>query len=104
FLSEESSKKEVVDLKVVIKSVGKIFPHTLEELRSKNRNKDLVFVRQIVMYVMKKVTDKSLRDIGSYLGGRNHATVKHSLSKIEHMIATNTKMQQQINSIIQECG
>jgi domain. len=30
---------------------------------------------------MKKFTDKSLRDIGRFFGGRDHATIVHALTK-----------------------
>jgi chromosomal replication initiator protein len=97
------SRKESVDLKSIIKALGKYYPYSLDELRSKQRNKDLAFVRQMAMYIMKKTTDKSLRDIGSYLGSRNHATVKHALSKIEQMALKNSKLHKQIELIIKEC-
>jgi len=103
FTPMESVKKDAVDFKTVMKSMEKVFPYSLEELRSKNRNKDLVFARQVAMYVLKKNTDKSLREIGAFLGGRNHATVKHSLSKIEVMVKKNSKVQQQIDTIIKHC-
>ena len=51
---------------------------------------------------MKKNTDRSLRDIGTYLGGRNHTTVKHALSKIEQHIAEDVKLQRQISVIEKE--
>ncbi len=95
--------KESIDVKTIIKMVSKHFPYSLEELRSKNRNKDLVFARQVTMYVMKKSTDKSLREIGAYLGGKNHATVMHALDKIEQAITKNSKLQKQIDTILKEC-
>ena len=97
-------KNESVDLKSIVKIVNKHFSYSLDELRSKNRNKDLVFVRQLAMYIMKKTTDKSLREIGFFLGNRNHATVKHALEKIEHMVLESNKLQKQVDVIIKECN
>ncbi len=102
FGSVMSSQKESVDFKSVIKIIGKYYPYSLDELRSKNRNKDLAFARQVVMYLMKKSTDKSLREIGCYLGDRNHTTVKHALEKIEGMVAVNSKLSQQVEIILKE--
>jgi chromosomal replication initiator protein len=102
FLHDECPTKESVDFKTVIKAVGKHFPYSLEELRSENRNKELVFARQVVMYVMKRHTDKSLREIGSYLGDRNHTTVKHAISKMEHHLVTDIKLQRYISAIEKE--
>ena len=55
---------------------------TLSELRSKKRDKELVLARHIAMYFMKHLTDKSLRDIGSFLGGRDHTSVRYAIDKV----------------------
>lgn len=102
FNDTEGVEKRVVDFKAVVKAVSKYFPYSLEELRSENRNKDLVLARQLTMYIMKNNTSRSLREIGSYLGDRNHTTVKHALSKIEQYIVKDTKLQKQISLIEKE--
>lgn len=102
FLHDECPAKESVDFKDVIKAISKHFPYSLDELRSENRNKELVFARQVTMYIMKKNTDRSLREIGTYLGDRNHTTVKHALSKIEKHLAVDVKLQRQISAIEKE--
>ena len=53
------------------------------DLCSKARNKDLSFARQVAMFLMKKTTDKSLRDIGEFLGNRDHSTVMYAVEMIE---------------------
>jgi chromosomal replication initiator protein len=102
FLHDECPAKESIDFKAVVKAVFKQFPYSLDELRSENRNKELTFARQVTMYVMKKNTDKSLREIGAYLGDRNHTTVKHAISKIEDHVAVDVKLQRQIGAIEKE--
>ena len=102
FFNDESVEKESVDFKTVIKAVTKHFTYSLDELRSENRNKELVLARQITMYIMKKNTNRSLREIGTYLGDRNHTTVKHAVSKIEKHIAVDLKLQRQISAIEKE--
>jgi len=102
FLHDECATKETVDFKAVIKAISKHFPYSLEELRSENRNKELAFARQVTMYVMKKNTERSLREIGAYLGDRNHTTVKHAISKIEQYIVADIKLQRQMSAIEKE--
>lgn len=82
-LRAEQEQRRPIGFDGVIVVIQKYYPYSAEALRSKNRNKDLVFARQLTMFLMKKLTEKSLRDIGSFLGGRNHATVKHALDKIK---------------------
>ncbi|HLW73187.1 MAG TPA: chromosomal replication initiator protein DnaA [Candidatus Babeliales bacterium] len=102
FFNDEGAVKESVDFKMVVKAVAKHFPYSLDELRSENRNKELVLARQLTMYIMKKNTNRSLREIGAYLGDRNHTTVKHALSKIEQYIIEDAKLQRQISVIEKE--
>ncbi len=91
-----------VDFDRVVKCVGKYYSYNLHDLRSKSRNKDLSFARQIAMFLMKKVTDKSLRDIGEFLGGRDHSTVMHAISKVETEAATRTDFYAQLKRMEQE--
>jgi len=82
-LSHTTPQAVPIDFNRIIEGLRKHYDYNLQDMRSKNRNKELAFVRQVAMYLMKKMTDKSLRDIGHFLGGRNHATVMHALYKIE---------------------
>jgi len=102
FNDEVPAEKQGIDFKVVVRAVTKHFPYSLDELRSQNRNKELALVRQLTMYVMKKHTNKSLREIGAYLGDRNHTTVKHAISKIEQCILEDAKLQRQLSTIEKE--
>jgi chromosomal replication initiator protein len=82
--TEEEVAPGQIDLEKVVRCVNKYYSYSLGDLRSKNRNKDLSFARQVTMFLMKKVTDKSLRDIGFYLGGKDHSTVMHALKKVQY--------------------
>ena len=83
----------------IVKCVGKYYPYDLSALRSKNRSKELSFARQVAMFLMKKITDKSLRDIGIFLGGRDHSTVMHALDKVQSHAQENTEFQSQLRRI-----
>lgn len=91
-----------VGLEKIIKCVGKHYPYDLAALRSKNRSKELSFVRQLTMFLMKKVTDKSLRDIGIFLGGRDHSTVMHAVDKMESYAQENNQFRVQLRQIEEE--
>lgn len=86
----------------VIKCLSKHYPYTLDDLCSKKRNKNLSFARQVAMFLMKKMTDKSLREIGTFLGGRDHSTVMHALDKVEHYKKENPTFADQLNKIERE--
>lgn len=79
----DESHSHLVDFDSVIRSLSKHHAYSLEQLRSKHRGKDLSLIRQIAMFLMKKVTGKSFRDIGTFLGNRDHSTVMHAVDSIE---------------------
>ncbi|EKD49065.1 MAG: hypothetical protein ACD_64C00016G0007 [uncultured bacterium] len=93
------SRPQNVDFEKIMKAIGKQYRYSHSDLCSKQRNKELSEVRHIAMFLMKKLTDKSLRDIGGFLGGRDHSTVMHGLQKIEWQIKTNKELLEQIEKL-----
>jgi chromosomal replication initiator protein len=53
------------------------------EMRSKRRARAVARPRQIAMYLSKKMTPRSLPEIGRIFGGRDHSTVIHAIRTIE---------------------
>lgn len=72
-----------VSIDVVQKTVAEFFRIPLSELRAKKRTKNIVFPRQIAMYLSRQLTAQSLPEIGNAFGGKDHTTVLHSCKKIE---------------------
>ena len=52
------------------------------DISSQKRNKEIVYPRQIVMYLCRNMTATPLQTIGRFLGGRDHTTVIHGADKI----------------------
>lgn len=94
--------QRVIDLESIIQCVSKHYPFSPKEIKSQGRNKELVFVRYITIYVMKQLTEKSLREIGIFMGGRDHATIMYGLAKIQQFIQSNEQLRQKIRSIEME--
>lgn len=101
-LRSEEKIATPVDFERIIRILNRYYPYDLSALCSKDRNKDLAFTRHVTMFLMKKLTDKSLRDIGHFLGGRNHATVVHAINKVEERRKTDVDFQYRINTIESE--
>lgn len=86
----------------VLKVVARHFDMSVADLRSKKRSKDIVCVRQVACYFLKKHTENSLQAIGAYIGGRNHSTVIHAIGKVEEMLAKDVVFAQKLKKIAQE--
>ena len=66
--------------------VSERFGLSLTELCSDRRSQNIVYPRQVAMYLSRELTDSSLPKIGKEFGGRDHTTVIHATSKIARLI------------------
>jgi Bacterial dnaA protein helix-turn-helix len=63
--------------------VAQHFAIPVIEMRSKRRTRDVVWPRQVAMYIAKILTLESFPHIGRYFGGRDHTTVIHACRQVE---------------------
>ena len=71
-----------------------------KELSSASRKQELVYARNVTVYILKNKYNQTLKRIGSILGKRDHATISHSLEKITSEIESNENIKQDINNLI----
>jgi chromosomal replication initiator protein len=70
----------------VLAAVAEYYRISLDDLKGRGRNKEVVTPRQMAMYFLREETDASLPQIGELLGGRDHTTVMYSVEKITQEI------------------
>ncbi len=87
------------DVGRIQKIVSDYFNISIEDLKSKKRNADIAFPRQIAMYLCRKHTDESFPKIGIEFGGKDHSTVMHSCEKIEQEIKNNKSLAEEIDKL-----
>ncbi len=75
-----------VSIEKIQAAVSDRFGVTLDELCGDRRSQNIVYPRQVAMYLSRELTDSSLPKIGKEFGGRDHTTVIHATSKIARMI------------------
>lgn len=56
---------------------------TIDQMNTEFRKKEIVMARQFAHYKARQFTGEALEFIGFYFGRKDHATVKHSMKKIE---------------------
>lgn len=69
------------------------------EMRSQRRARAVARPRQVAMYLAKKLTPRSLPEIGRIFGGRDHSTVIHAVKTIEAMRLDNPDMDADIRTL-----
>ena len=80
-------KIRVKNIDDLFKAATREFKITESELRSKKRNREIVFIRQSMMHIIYTNMNRySLKGIGIEFGGMNHATVLHARDRISDAI------------------
>jgi chromosomal replication initiator protein len=75
-----------VSIERIQELVSERFGLSLAQLCGDKRSQNIVYPRQVAMYLSRELTDSSLPKIGKQFGGRDHTTVIHATSKIARMI------------------
>ena len=75
-----------VSIERIQQTVSERFGISRDELCSDRRSQNIVYPRQVAMYLSRELTDSSLPKIGREFGGRDHTTVIHATSKISRLI------------------
>lgn len=92
----------VVTPELILDIVSEHFNVPVSDLKGKKRNAEIVLPRQIVMYLCRIMTDTSLKAIGAFLGGKDHASVTHGIKKIEAEIKTDEALNNTVNIIMKK--
>ena len=75
------------------------FNISLSEMLSQRRSRPLARPRQIAMYLSKKMTTRSLPEIGRRFANRDHTTVIHAVKTISRLSEQDDEMKKNINQI-----
>jgi chromosomal replication initiator protein len=79
-------EQAAVSIDKIQELVADRFSLSLAELCGDRRSQNIVYPRQVAMYLSRELTDSSLPKIGKQFGGRDHTTVIHATSKIARLI------------------
>ena len=79
--------------------VSNYFNIQLSDMLSQRRSRPLARPRQIAMYLAKKMTSRSLPEIGRRFANRDHTTVIHAVKTISRLADQDDEMKKNINQI-----
>jgi chromosomal replication initiator protein len=75
-----------ISIQDIADAVLKRYNARLSDLQSKRRSQSVALPRQVCMYLARRLTNRSLEEIGAFFGGRDHTTVLHAERKIHQMV------------------
>lgn len=94
-ISPNETKEITAEL--IIQVVADHYGITPLDISSQKRNKEVVYPRQIVMYLCRNMMDIPLQTVGKYLGGRDHTTIIHGSEKISGELEKNEALRNTID-------
>lgn len=97
--SNQKQLKSKITPKNIIKVVSEFYDVKEEALINQSRKREIVYPRQICMYLIREELKNSFPFIGERFGGRDHTTVIHACSKISKELQTNDSLIEEINLI-----
>jgi chromosomal replication initiator protein len=100
-------EREEVTIEEIIKTIAAKLNVKVSDIKSQKKNKNLVFARQIAMYLARKLTALSFPDIGEKVGGRDHSTVIYANNKMKKACDEDKnlkKIVQEIEEALQQRG
>ena len=95
-------KKKPTEIEDIIKTVSATTKVKPSDIISTKRTKGISTSRQIAIYLSRKYTSKTYKEIGEKFGGRDHSTVITSISNIEKMMLDDEHIAKLVNKLSKE--
>tara|TARA_B100000963_G_C22613621_1_gene666154 strand:- start:719 stop:2107 length:1389 start_codon:yes stop_codon:yes gene_type:complete len=98
-LKDVFNQIRVITVDKIQNTVSNFFNISLSDMLSQRRSRPLARPRQIAMYLAKKLTTRSLPEIGRRFANRDHTTVIHAVKTITRLEEQDDEMKKNINQI-----
>ena len=72
------------------------------DLTSAKRGRQVVYARQVAMYLCREMTDLSLPAIGQRFGGRDHTTVLHAHRQVRSRVLTDDSTRKLVDKLVEQ--
>jgi chromosomal replication initiator protein len=85
-----------ITIEDIQKQVAGHYNVKVSDMHSARRARAVARPRQVAMYLSKKLTSKSLPEIGRRFGGKDHTTVMHAVKRVEEICQVDNEFAQDI--------
>lgn len=87
---------------VIIDIVAEHFNIKPEDIISQKRNAEIVYPRQIAMYICRQMLPITVQAIGKAFGNRDHTTILHGSEKISKLVTTDASVKTTVDVLIKK--
>ena len=98
-LKDVFNQAKIITVDKIQNTVSNFFNIPLAEMLSQRRSRPLARPRQIAMYIAKKMTTRSLPEIGRRFANRDHTTVIHAVKTITRLSEKDDEMKKNIEQL-----
>jgi len=98
-LKDVFNQAKIITVDKIQNIVSNYYNIGLSEMLSQRRSRPLARPRQIAMYLAKKMTTRSLPEIGRRFANRDHTTVIHAVKTIARLSESDSEMKRSIGEI-----
>lgn len=88
-----------ISVQAIQRACAKYYDVSVTDICSHRRTAVVVRPRQVAAYLSKKLTTRSLPDLGRKFGDRDHTTILHAVRKIANLIKTDADLAAAVASI-----
>lgn len=93
-----------LSLETIVSEVCTTYSVKLSDLQGKRRTASVVWPRQVAMFLFRKLTPKSLEEVGAYFGGRDHSTVLHAVDKVRRKVSEEESARAELVGLLEHLG
>tara|TARA_B100000029_G_scaffold439629_1_gene456303 strand:- start:277 stop:1665 length:1389 start_codon:yes stop_codon:yes gene_type:complete len=98
-LRDVYNSNKVISIDKIQTVTSNFFSISLDDMLSPRRSRPLARPRQIAMYFAKKLTSRSLPEIGRKFANRDHTTVIHAVKTVEKLLQTNDEIKKNVEEL-----
>lgn len=78
-----------ITVEKIIEEVGRTYNVSPEDIRSNKRSGPISMARQVAIYIVREITQTSMKQIGQEFGNRDHTTIVYTLKKVQDLMKNN---------------
>ncbi len=97
-----NNRPKLITIDLIQNIVAAHFNVSVDDLHAKKKTKEIVYPRQIAMYLCRELTSTSLPQIANFFGKRDHTTVMHACDKIKNSIEEDPALSQTIQELTEK--
>lgn len=95
-----SQKQKIVSPDQIVRTVCEFYNVDEEALRGTRRTKDVVFPRQVAMFLVREMTGLSYTKIAEFFQKKDHTTIMHAAQKIGDDMRANANIKKDVDDLM----